>query len=73
MQHLQQSIINHKNELKLFENENELYYLLMDENMKLIEEINNNRNIAKEYLTKYKNLKMTKNVQAINKVKKKKM
>lgn len=54
---LQRSIDGFKRTIKSLEVKNESHRLIMEENSKLIEEINGFRNDANTYLTKYNNLK----------------
>ncbi|VVC30814.1 WD40/YVTN repeat-like-containing domain,WD40 repeat,WD40-repeat-containing domain,WD40 repeat [Cinara cedri] len=68
MKFLERSIDGFKKSLKSFENKYESYYLVMEENMRLIEEINVYRNIAKSYFTKYNNLKILSSPIIVNEI-----
>lgn len=56
-QYLERTIEGLKKTLKVLESKNESHYLIMDENMKLIKEINTLRKEGEMYYTKYNNLK----------------
>lgn len=54
---LERTIEDVKHNIELLNSKTELHFLAMDENMKLIEEINKLRKEAKMFFTKYNNLK----------------
>lgn len=55
---MERTIEDVKHKVGLLNTKTESHYLVMDENMKLIEEINNLRKEAKMFFTKYNNLKI---------------
>jgi len=56
-QFLERSIAGLKKTIKSFDIKNDSYYLIMEENLKLIEDINGFRMDAKKYFIQYNNLK----------------
>lgn len=56
-QYLERVIKDLKNSLKLLKTKNESHYSIMEENTKLIDEINVFRNEANKYLTDYNRLR----------------